>query len=680
MAAIGTMLMADAMAAQSAKPSTQAKQHYARAQELLEMRDRRKALIELKAAIELSPEFIEAHRDYLDNRENDIDGLVQEYEAYVKQRPKSSVFHYLLGKAYAKAGSYDQSQAEFHQALKINPNFGWALLDLGEIESDKSPRRGEGPNKAIQYWEQARRHAGNSVTLRYELAKKLIFVKKHESALEEAVLVLKTDPLYFAAYPVKWRAQMILMSGADRTAARVSREIQQLETRHARNIRALEAVLDGYDILVDKEGMTRTRRAILVVDPKHFEEQQHSTIYSIGSKGRGIKFGGANADRLIKAKQLKDAKEQLAVYNQLEKEIEDADIKLYILYPAMFSSYLRLSDLENGERLFAMFEKGEVDTARLSEFRIELAQAYLEQRTKLDAALDHLQRAFTPIRDRIAQFEQNEGTKQLATFYKVSLANGLHTQGQIFLLKGLTQEAIGSLVESVKLSEQEGNMLDLGLAYSKQGDVDNAIKLFITAYSFEGARQQEARAALAQIYGEREKAKPLTDLLAESIAQKAPRVGANSEAKDSRLLSKREAKRATNFELQRVSSGEKIRLADLQGKVVLLTFWATWCAPCLREWPHLQLIQHEYKSKNLAVVMISIDEEQYRVPLFLKKNAPSSLILLTDYKIEQAYEVQGIPLTLIIDREGMIRYRHSDFEPGMEKALREVITSLISEP
>ena len=94
----------------------------------------------------------------------------------------------------------------------------------------------------------------------------------------------------------------------------------------------------------------------------------------------------------------------------------------------------------------------------------------------------------------------------------------------------------------------------------------------------------------------------------------------------------------------------------------------------------MQLIQHEYKSENLAVVMISIDEEQYRVPLFLKKNAPSSLILLTDYKIEQAYGVQGIPLTVIIDREGMIRYRHSDFEPGMEKTLREVITSLLSEP
>lgn|GEM_PF-2826421 len=96
------------------------------------------------------------------------------------------------------------------------------------------------------------------------------------------------------------------------------------------------------------------------------------------------------------------------------------------------------------------------------------------------------------------------------------------------------------------------------------------------------------------------------------------------------------------------------------------------------EFPHLQKIHDEYKGKGAIVAMISIDQERYKVGPFLEKNPNSALMLLSNSEVESAYKVQGIPLTLIIDQKGMIRYRHTGFSPGQETELRGVIEALLN--
>jgi thiol-disulfide isomerase/thioredoxin len=97
------------------------------------------------------------------------------------------------------------------------------------------------------------------------------------------------------------------------------------------------------------------------------------------------------------------------------------------------------------------------------------------------------------------------------------------------------------------------------------------------------------------------------------------------------------------------------------------------------EYPHLQKIQAEYKDKGVAVVMINTDEEAFRVPLYLKKKPAAATVLMKDDKVENVYSVQGIPLTVIIDRKGVIRYRAVGFGAGKENELRKKIDELLSE-
>ncbi len=113
---------------------------------------------------------------------------------------------------------------------------------------------------------------------------------------------------------------------------------------------------------------------------------------------------------------------------------------------------------------------------------------------------------------------------------------------------------------------------------------------------------------------------------------------------------------ANDFELENLS-GEKVRLSDLRGKVVVVNFWATWCIPCVDEMPSFQEIQDQFPD----FVMIGIDQKEGtdQVKTFLEGKGINYQILL-DYngKVSGSYKVFMLPTTFFVDAEGMIRFRH----------------------
>ncbi|HWC77941.1 MAG TPA: TlpA disulfide reductase family protein [Blastocatellia bacterium] len=105
--------------------------------------------------------------------------------------------------------------------------------------------------------------------------------------------------------------------------------------------------------------------------------------------------------------------------------------------------------------------------------------------------------------------------------------------------------------------------------------------------------------------------------------------------------------------------GKRVRVSDFKGKVVLLNFWATWCAPCRAEMPELVRMQKEYQSKGLQIVGMTYPEytrdSVRRMSRQFKLNYP---ILLGDYDVAELYNVaEVLPTTIVIDREGKIRGR-----------------------
>jgi peroxiredoxin len=116
--------------------------------------------------------------------------------------------------------------------------------------------------------------------------------------------------------------------------------------------------------------------------------------------------------------------------------------------------------------------------------------------------------------------------------------------------------------------------------------------------------------------------------------------------------------KAPDFTLENVH-GESISLRDLEGKIVMLNFWATWCGPCLIEIPHLQAVYDSRSGEDLVLLAIDIGESASTVKKFIDDRGITFPILLdTQAKVANKYCLsQVVPQTLFIDDEGILRAR-----------------------
>ncbi len=137
---------------------------------------------------------------------------------------------------------------------------------------------------------------------------------------------------------------------------------------------------------------------------------------------------------------------------------------------------------------------------------------------------------------------------------------------------------------------------------------------------------------------------------------------------------------APDFSLSDVS-GQTVSLQQYRGSVVLLDFWATWCAPCRMTIPLLTKLHEQYKDKGLVILGVSVDDPQMIKDMDLLNYKKMSQIdyplLRFNQKIMQDYfsnEQMAIPTMFVIDRNGRIRDKIVGFQPEtLEKSLAAVV-------
>lgn len=129
--------------------------------------------------------------------------------------------------------------------------------------------------------------------------------------------------------------------------------------------------------------------------------------------------------------------------------------------------------------------------------------------------------------------------------------------------------------------------------------------------------------------------------------------------------------------------GNRVKLSDFKGKVVVINFWATWCGPCKQELPFLDQYQKELKDKGLEVLAISIDSPQtlseVRV-LAKRKRWKMSVLLDQDGSTLAALNPRGTPpFTIGVDRQGRAAFQHDGYASGDEVEMKKHIDALIAE-
>ena len=122
--------------------------------------------------------------------------------------------------------------------------------------------------------------------------------------------------------------------------------------------------------------------------------------------------------------------------------------------------------------------------------------------------------------------------------------------------------------------------------------------------------------------------------------------------------------------------GRPVSLSKYQGKVVVLDFWASWCAPCVQELPAFQSLQERYGDKGLEMVGVNVSDENPDVAGFLRGRKIRYTNLVGDEKMQELYgPIVGFPTTFVIDRQGMIRHEFIGGRPPeeIEGAVQELL-------
>ncbi|MBC8209732.1 MAG: TlpA family protein disulfide reductase [Gammaproteobacteria bacterium] len=136
---------------------------------------------------------------------------------------------------------------------------------------------------------------------------------------------------------------------------------------------------------------------------------------------------------------------------------------------------------------------------------------------------------------------------------------------------------------------------------------------------------------------------------------------------------------APDFTLKSLS-GKNLRLSELAGQVVLLNFWASWCAPCREEMPLLNDLHNKYAALGFTVLGVNVEEQTDKAVSYIADRPVDFPILLDNSNsVSSQYKVIAMPTTVLIDRNGTMRYLHQGYKAGDEKEYVKLVKRLVRE-
>ncbi len=127
-------------------------------------------------------------------------------------------------------------------------------------------------------------------------------------------------------------------------------------------------------------------------------------------------------------------------------------------------------------------------------------------------------------------------------------------------------------------------------------------------------------------------------------------------------------------------TGKNIKLSELRGQVVMINFWASWCGPCRQEMPLLEQIYQRYQPLGFTLLGVNVDEDRQAAQALLKEIPVTFPVLFdSDNVVSEAYGLEAMPSTIMVDRDGQMRFVHIGYQPGFEDDYERQIKALMRE-
>ncbi|MFT4824351.1 MAG: thiol-disulfide isomerase/thioredoxin [Halioglobus sp.] len=136
---------------------------------------------------------------------------------------------------------------------------------------------------------------------------------------------------------------------------------------------------------------------------------------------------------------------------------------------------------------------------------------------------------------------------------------------------------------------------------------------------------------------------------------------------------------AGNFTLK-TTDGQNIKLSEYRGQVVLINFWASWCGPCRQEMPHLDAIHKKYEPLGFTVFGVNVEQNREMAEKILRDIPVTFPVLFDDDNtVSKLYDVDAMPVTVLVGRSGAIRFMHKGYKPGYEEEYEKQVRALVRE-
>lgn len=124
--------------------------------------------------------------------------------------------------------------------------------------------------------------------------------------------------------------------------------------------------------------------------------------------------------------------------------------------------------------------------------------------------------------------------------------------------------------------------------------------------------------------------------------------------------------------------GSRVTLAGLRGKVVVVDFWASWCAPCKQEMPVLESLYKRFKAQGLVIVGVSVDSDRAKAQSFVREvRVTFPIVHDADHAVADRYHPPKMPTSYVIDKAGKVRFVHAGYRAEDARKLEQEITSLL---